>query len=151
MQQVITLIKLIRVEPLNASMILNIAKVIVDFPAPVLPTTPIFSYGFIRAVIPLTTHERFDRYLRWMLLNSISPYLGHWRRGSSEQSFNLNLFNLKLFRFFKYAYYPFSLSILLFVHVHMGIVGMCCFKVLCVGITSFERHHFLFDTAQADD
>ena len=33
--------------PFMASNILNNVNVIVDFPAPVLPTTPIFSFGLI--------------------------------------------------------------------------------------------------------
>jgi hypothetical protein len=40
------------------------ARVIVDFPAPVLPTTPIFSRGLMTADIPLMTHERLGRYFK---------------------------------------------------------------------------------------
>ena len=53
----------ISIYPLNISRTLNKQRVIVDFPAPVLPTTPIFSVGWIINVSPFRTGSKFSLYL----------------------------------------------------------------------------------------
>ena len=48
---------------------------IVDFPAPVLPTIPIFSPLFILHVIPFITSGKSFLYLDFKFINSIFPWL----------------------------------------------------------------------------
>lgn len=52
----------IMILPFMASNTLNIVSVSVDFPAPVRPTTPIFSFGWIVNVRPRKAAGRFSRY-----------------------------------------------------------------------------------------
>lgn len=63
----------ITIEPLDASRILNKHKVTVDFPAPVLPTTPIFSYRYIITFKPLKAGDKFSLYLTTNESIRISP------------------------------------------------------------------------------
>ena len=59
--------------PPHPSMILQSARQSVDFPAPVHPTTPIFSPGFIFKLSPQRTSSVSSRYLAQKFSNSISP------------------------------------------------------------------------------
>ena len=52
----------INIYPFIASRILNNDKVMVDLPAPVLPTTPIFSLDLIETVIFFNAGGRFSLY-----------------------------------------------------------------------------------------
>lgn len=49
----------------------------VDFPDPVLPTTPTFSLGFIVKFNPRKTGFRSAAYLASKLTTSIAPWSGH--------------------------------------------------------------------------
>ena len=51
---------------------------IVDFPAPVLPTTPILDPGSIYSVNPLRTSSVVGRYLNSTPSNSTAPSVGHF-------------------------------------------------------------------------
>lgn len=53
----------ISIDPSYNSRILSKVRIIVDFPAPVLPTTPIFSLGLILTLKFLRTGGRFSLYL----------------------------------------------------------------------------------------
>jgi len=48
-------------------------RVIVDLPAPVLPTTPIFSFGYMTKLMLLRAGGRLGRYLTLKFLNSTYP------------------------------------------------------------------------------
>ena len=63
----------IRMAPVLGYTSLKIEEVIVDFPAPVRPTTPIFSPGFIVKVSFLSTDGSPGLYLIVRLLNSTLP------------------------------------------------------------------------------
>lgn len=52
----------IKIFPLKTSSTLNRLRVIVDFPAPVLPTTPIFSWESILISNPFNTVSKFYLY-----------------------------------------------------------------------------------------
>ena len=61
----------ISIEPLHSSIIRERDKEIVDFPAPVLPTMPIFEPGVTVKDNPLSTMSVFGLYLRCTSLNLI--------------------------------------------------------------------------------
>ena len=63
--------------PVSASTILSSARIIDDFPAPVLPTMPIFSPSFIYILRFFRTKGNPDRYLNEKLFKEISPFSGH--------------------------------------------------------------------------
>ena len=63
--------------PLSTSMILLMARLIVLFPAPVRPTTPIFSPGRTSKLRSLRTVSVFGRYFNMTFLNSRRPSSGH--------------------------------------------------------------------------
>ena len=65
--------------PSAASIIRNKANVTDDFPAPVLPTMPTFSCGWIEAFNCLTTRSRVGRYLKADCSNSRSVL--SWKPG----------------------------------------------------------------------
>lgn len=67
----------ISIEPDSSSTILENAMKMVDFPAPVRPTTPTFSPGAILRVKPFSTLSVFGLYLKKISLNSTSPFKGH--------------------------------------------------------------------------
>ena len=66
----------ISIYPANASTILGIARLIVDLPAPVLPTSPTFLPASILNERPFSTSGRCFRYLSRTSLNSTSPFIG---------------------------------------------------------------------------
>ena len=66
----------ISIDPSKASTILGIVRLIVDFPAPVLPTSPTFYPASTLKESPLRTSGRFFRYFNLISLNSISPFKG---------------------------------------------------------------------------
>ena len=59
--------------PENPLRIRSKHRVIVDLPAPVLPTTPIFSFGYMIKLIFLRADGKFGRYLTLKSLNSTIP------------------------------------------------------------------------------
>jgi len=68
----------IKIAPFSISTILLIAKLMVLFPAPVLPTMPTFYPPSILKFRPLRTKSVFGRYLSSTSLNSIDPTLPHF-------------------------------------------------------------------------
>jgi hypothetical protein len=62
--------------PLKDSKILSKDIIIVDFPLPVLPTTPIFSPAVNTTFNPLKTGSRFGLYLTQKSMKLISPLSG---------------------------------------------------------------------------
>ena len=99
----------ISIVPDSISNILNRLKMIVDFPAPVLPTTPIFSFGLIFIFKFLRTCGSSARYLANTFLYSISPEIGQ-----SYNSSGGNVIVSPIFGFHKMPstnfLYPSSLS-----------------------------------------
>jgi hypothetical protein len=78
----------ISIIPYSSSRILDRVNAIVDFPAPVLPTIPIFYYGKI-------SNERFDNtigvlglYLSETFLNSIFALIGQFKGTESPSYFS---------------------------------------------------------------
>ena len=71
------LISSIFIDPTSNPIILDNANDIVDFPAPVLPTTPIFSPGLISKDKPFKTKSAPGLYLKYTSLKSSFPYYGH--------------------------------------------------------------------------
>lgn len=61
--------------PPHPSIIRQSARQRVDFPAPVLPTTPIFSPGLICKLSPQSTSSVSSQYQALKFSNSISPQL----------------------------------------------------------------------------
>lgn len=70
--------------PSSISTIRLKAKLIVLFPAPVLPTMPTFSPPLIVKFNPFKTNSVSGLYLKKTFLNSIFPYSGQF--GLSERS-----------------------------------------------------------------
>ena len=68
----------INIWPENNSMILVKARAMVDCPAPVRPTIPIFSPGCAVKLMPLRTKSVVGLYLSLTSLNSTLPWLGHY-------------------------------------------------------------------------
>ena len=66
----------IEIDPYETSSILVRASARVDFPDPVLPTTPIFSPPATLKLIPFKTRSRLGRYFTSTVLNMIVPSLG---------------------------------------------------------------------------
>ena len=66
----------INIAPESASMILHKASTIVDLPAPVLPTTPIFWVGWIVKLRFFNTRSVLFQYLALNCANWIHPLLG---------------------------------------------------------------------------
>jgi hypothetical protein len=64
----------INILPFTASKILSKDKVIVDFPAPVLPTTPIFSLLYILTLSPTKAGANVSRYLTYKFSINICPF-----------------------------------------------------------------------------
>ncbi len=73
----------IRIAPVLGYTNLRIDEVIVDFPAPVRPTTPIFSPALIVKVSFFRTEGSPGLYLIVRLLNSTLPLVTYTRVGSS--------------------------------------------------------------------
>lgn len=67
----------ISIQPESASTILQRASQMVDFPAPVLPTTPTLCLGMIVKFKFLRTSSVSGLYLRWKFTNWIFPLWGH--------------------------------------------------------------------------
>lgn len=67
----------IRIRPLAGSTTLKRAWIKVDFPLPVLPTTPIFVFPGKVQVIPLRTIGREGLYWTWRFSSCILPCVGH--------------------------------------------------------------------------
>lgn len=63
----------IRIVPDEIYVIPSKVLMMVVFPAPVLPTIPIFSPGLMLQLIPLRTSGRSFLYLAFRFLNSIAP------------------------------------------------------------------------------
>lgn len=57
------------------------------FPAPVRPTTPIFSAGRVSNVTPFKAGAKWSRYFITTLLNETTPWLGHAYGGSTTTLF----------------------------------------------------------------
>lgn len=63
--------------PESASNILKRHNIMVDFPEPVLPTTPILCPPWKVTVSPLKTKSKFFLYLHLKSVKSILPVIGH--------------------------------------------------------------------------
>lgn len=99
----------IRISPLNDSRILNKDIIIVDFPLPVLPTTPILSPAAKITFNPLRTGSRLGLYLTQKSMKLISPLSGHRLVNLLFPCFLLSaLLTFRTYLFLRYSTYPLS-------------------------------------------